>query len=218
MFTGIIEEIGTVRAIKNGAKSKRITIGANIVMSDLKAGDSVAVNGLCLTATDIFPDGFSADVMHESLDRSSLAALRPGCHVNLERAMPAYGRFGGHIVSGHIDGTGVISKIEKDDNAVWFTVGTDERILHYIVEKGSIAIDGISLTVARVGNSGFSVSIIPHTLARTVLAERAAGDAVNLENDIVGKYIEKFMRQSDVPAEGKGSIDKAFLARHGYLA
>ncbi len=219
MFTGIIEEIGHIRAIKNGVKSKELTISANIIMSDLKLGDSVAVNGVCLTATGISKDSFSADVMHETLNRSSLAALKAGAPVNLERAMAADGRFGGHIVSGHIDGVGKILKIEKDDNAVWYTIEADEKILHYIVEKGSIAIDGISLTVARVGRRDFSVSIIPHTQSRTILAFRAAGDTVNLENDVMGKYIEKLIldRTSDVPAP-KSRLDKSFLAQHGYLA
>lgn len=219
MFTGIIEEIGYIRAIKNGVKSKQLTIGANVIMSDLKLGDSVSVSGVCLTATSICKDGFSADIMHETLNRSSLAALKAGAPVNLERAMAADGRFGGHIVSGHIDGTGSILKIEKDDNAVWYTIGADEKLIHYIVEKGSIAIDGISLTVARVGRTDFSVSIIPHTLDQTTLALRAVGDIVNLENDIIGKYIEKLIldRTSEAPIP-KSRLDKSFLAQHGYLA
>ncbi len=219
MFTGIIEEIGHINAIKNGVKSKRLTIGAKAIMSDLKLGDSVAVNGLCLTATSISKDSFTADVMHESLNRSSLATLKAGSPVNLERAMAADGRFGGHIVSGHIDGTGRILKIEKDDNAVWYTIGADEKLMHYIVEKGSIAIDGISLTVARAGRTDFAVSIIPHTIGQTTLAMRAAGDIVNLENDIIGKYVEKLLldRTSEVPMP-QSRIDKGFLARHGYLA
>ena len=211
MFTGIIEETGHINAIKNGVKSKRLTIGAKAIMSDLKLGDSVAVNGLCLTATSISKDSFMADVMHESLNRSSLATLKAGSPVN--------GRFGGHIVSGHIDGTGRILKIEKDDNAVWYTIGADEKLMHYIVEKGSIAIDGISLTVARAGRTDFAVSIIPHTIGQTTLAMRAAGDIVNLENDIIGKYVEKLLldRTSEAPMP-QGRIDKGFLARHGYLA
>lgn len=219
MFTGIIEEIGQIMTIKSGAKSKCLAVGADKIMSDLKLGDSVAVNGVCLTVTRLTTDCFEADIMHETLNRSSLGTLRIGSHVNLERAMAADGRFGGHIVSGHIDGTGNILQIEKDDNAVWYTIGADERLLHYIVEKGSITIDGISLTVARVNADRFCVSIIPHTLKQTTLAERKAGDAVNLENDIVGKYIEKLIidRMQDKPA-AKGKIDMNFLAKNGFLS
>lgn len=219
MFTGIIEEIGRIAAVKNGITSGQLTIAADIIMSDLKIGDSVAVNGACLTVISISKGSFCADVMHETLDRSSLSMLKAGSYVNLERAMAADGRFGGHIVSGHIDGTGRILKIKKDDNAVWYTIGADEKIVHYIVEKGSIAIDGISLTVADVGKTEFSVSVIPHTLSQTTLARRAVGDIVNLENDVVGKYIEKLIldRTSEAP-EQKSRIDKSFLAKHGYLA
>lgn len=153
--------------------------------------------------------------MHETLDRSSLGELRCRDHVNLERAMPANGRFGGHIVSGHIDGTGRIQKIQKDENAIWYTISADERLLHYIVEKGSIAIDGISLTVAGISRRDFSVSIIPHTAGNTTLAERKIGDVVNLENDVVGKYIERLLRPSETINKGS-QITAEFLANYGY--
>ncbi len=209
MFTGIIEEIGTVRSVKKGAKSACLTIDANVVFSDLKIGDSVATNGVCLTVTNINGKQFMADVMNETLSRSSLGELKSGSHVNLERAMLSNGRFGGHIVSGHIDGTGKIMSIKKDDIAVWYTIKTDSKIMKYIIEKGSITIDGISLTVAKINRDDFSVSIIPHTSKETILSEKKIGSVVNLENDIVGKYIEKFMSMP------KG-ITKELLLENGF--
>lgn len=193
MFTGIVEEIGKVKAIKKGAKSAALSIVGNLIFSDLKLGDSVAVNGICLTVTSINGSVFTADVMNETLSRSSIGELKTGSNVNLERAMSANGRFGGHIVSGHIDGTGKISAIKKDDIAIWYTVKTDSKTMRYVIEKGSITIDGISLTVAKVERDNFAVSIIPHTAKETILSEKKIGSIVNLENDIVGKYIEKFM-------------------------
>lgn len=218
MFTGIIEEVGQIKALKRGANSIILTVGAVTIMDDLKLGDSVATNGVCLTVTALGKDSFQADVMHETMNRSSLGSLKPGSHVNLERAMPANGRFGGHMVSGHIDGTGNIVSVEKDDNAVWYTISAEQQILRYVIEKGSIAIDGISLTVAKVTDHDFSVSIIPHTLRETILAEKKIGDIVNLENDMVGKYIEKFMTHaSENEKPQKGKIDMAFLAGNGFI-
>lgn len=193
MFTGIVEEVGVVASLKRGARSCVLTIRAAEVLSDVHAGDSIAVNGVCLTVTGFAADRFSADVMNETLDRSSLGRLRPGMRVNLERAMPANGRFGGHIVSGHIDGVGNILSVREDGNAVWFTIEAAPSVLALIVEKGSVAIDGISLTVARVDSSSFAVSVIPHTRAVTNLASKGPGDVVNLENDVVGKYVERLL-------------------------
>lgn len=212
VFTGIIEEVGVIRAVRRGAQSSVLTIGASDILSDVKIGDSVAVNGVCLTVTALSGDSFSADVMHETLRRSSLGALRSGSAVNLERAMPADGRFGGHIVSGHIDGTGIISTVERDDNAVWYTVKTQPSVLRYIIEKGSIAIDGISLTVARVARDSFAVSVIPHTAKMTILAQKRTGDVVNLENDCIGKYVEKLLG-GGTP---QGGITKELLNRFGF--
>ena len=214
MFTGIVEELGTVKKIKKGANSAVFTIRAEKILDDLKTGDSVAVNGICLTVTACLEDGFTADVMHETLNRSSLGKLVSGSAVNLERAMAADGRFGGHIVSGHIDGTGKVAAITKDDNAIWYQIKTDSGILKYIVEKGSVAIDGISLTVAKTDSQSFSVSIIPHTAGATTLSLRKVGDVVNLENDIVGKYIEKFITfEKEKPKSG---ITKEFLLKNGF--
>lgn len=215
MFTGIVEEIGIVRAIKNGRNSAVLTIEGDIIFSDIKLGDSIAVNGVCLTVSDFKDNSFSADVMNESLKKSSLGKLKPASHVNLERAMPVNGRFGGHIVSGHIDGIGEIQSITRDDNAIWYSINTSEEIMHYIVEKGSITIDGISLTVVDVGQKNFNVSIIPHTAASTILAEKKVNDTVNLENDILGKYIEKLINKND-GSKRESKITKEFLNKFGY--
>ena len=220
MFTGIIEEIGSIQGIKRGSKSSALTVQGKIIFEDLRIGDSVAVNGVCLTVASRAQDSFTSDVMHETLSRSSLGQLKTGSRVNLERAMPAAGRFGGHIVSGHIDGTGVIAKIKNDDNAIWYTVDAPEIIMNYIVEKGSIAIDGISLTVAKVNTRDFSVSIIPHTAKSTILSEKSVGDAVNLENDIIGKYVEKFMKTGYPQMQrqkAQSEITEQFLLKAGYL-
>ena len=192
MFTGIVEELGQVKALSLRGNSGTLTVKAKKVLEGTKIGDSIAVNGVCLTVTNMKNNEFSADVMAETVRRSSLGALRDGSYVNLERAMAADGRFGGHIVSGHIDGTGQIESMRREENAVWVTITCADKILDLIVEKGSICIDGISLTVA-AANRNFSVSVIPHTGEETTLLKKKAGDPVNLENDIVGKYIQKFV-------------------------
>ncbi|MBD5412462.1 MAG: riboflavin synthase [Treponema sp.] len=193
MFTGIIEEIGSVLNVPPMGKSGKISIKAVVVLQGSKIGDSIAVNGVCLTITAIADGLFFADVMAETLRRSNLGSLKPGDKVNLERALSSDGRFGGHIVSGHIDGTGVISRFKNEENATWVYVNTSSEIINLIVEKGSIAIDGISLTVASVTESDFAASIIPHTGQETTLLEKKIGDKVNLENDIIGKYVQKLM-------------------------
>ncbi|MEE1100631.1 MAG: riboflavin synthase [Agathobacter sp.] len=193
MFTGIIEELGTVKALSMAGKSGTIAISAKKVLEKTKIGDSIAVNGVCLTVTKLKPDGFTADVMAETIRRSSLGSLNPGSKVNLERAMAADGRFGGHIVSGHIDGTGTITEFRKEENAVWVRIEASAAIMNLIVEKGSICIDGISLTVATVSKTDFQVSVIPHTGEETTLLKKVPGDKVNLENDVVGKYVQKLL-------------------------
>ena len=215
MFTGIIEEIGVLKGVRKGVHSSTLTIQGRVIFEDLCVGESVAVNGVCLTASGLSSNTFQADVMHETLNRSSLGKLRPGDSVNLERAMPANGRFGGHIVSGHIDGVGTVKAIGKDDNAIWYTIAAEKSILRYVVEKGSIAVDGISLTVAAVTASDFSLSAIPHTVKSTILSHKKAGDAVNLENDLVGKYIEKFLYSAPGQNQSEG-ITKEFLTKSGY--
>ena len=216
MFTGIVEEMGKIVRVEKGAKSSKLTVSGDKIFSDLKLGDSVATNGVCLTVTSFSKGIFTADVMNETLKRSNLGELRQGSMVNLERAMIANGRFGGHIVSGHIDGTGVITKIEQDDIAVWYTIRADRKIMKYIIEKGSVAIDGISLTIAKVTDNDFSVSLIPHTAKETVLGYKKTGDTVNLENDVVGKYIEHFLSFKEEPETKSSGITKEFLLKAGF--
>jgi riboflavin synthase len=216
MFTGLVEEIGKVESIAKSAKSAVITIKAKTVMEGIKLGDSICTNGVCLTVTEFSSDKFSVDVMAESMRRSNLKTLKKGDEVNLERALKLSDRLGGHIVSGHIDGTGRIETYEKEDNAVWITVSAAPELLKYIVDKGSIAIDGVSLTVAYVDDGVFKVSIIPHTKDVTTLLKKQPGQEVNLECDMIGKYIEKLMNFGSRPAP-KGSIDMDFLASNGFL-
>lgn len=217
MFTGIVEEMGVIKSIRKGASSAVLEIQAQVVLEDVHIGDSIAVNGVCLTATSFTPTTFTADVMHETLNRSSLADLRPGSRVNLERAMAANGRFGGHIVAGHVDGVGTVLQTRKDDNAIWYTIGASPEVLRYVVEKGSITIDGISLTVAQVTDADFSISAIPHTVAVTVLQDRKPGDTVNLETDIIGKYVEKLLAPQVRPTQRPiSNITREFLSRYGY--
>lgn len=212
MFTGIIEEVGKVESVTKGADSAIISIQATKVIDGTRPGDSIAVNGVCLTVTAIAKRGFAADVMHETLNRSTLGKLRPGRPVNLERAMAADGRFGGHIVAGHVDGVGTVTGIRADGNATWFTISASASVLRLIIEKGSIAVDGISLTVARLTAKDFSVSIIPHTTASTILPTLRVGDAVNLENDCIGKYVERLLSNTSQPTK----ITAGFLAEHGF--
>ncbi len=214
MFTGIVEEMGSIRHIGRSAHSAVLDIAAHTVLQDTKVGDSIAVNGVCLTVTELDAGHFCADVMHETLNRSALCQLQPGSRVNLERAMPADGRFGGHIVAGHVDGTGTIRAIRRDDNAIWYTVQAPPQVMRYVVEKGSITVDGISLTVASLNGDSFSISAIPHTVAVTVLKDRKPGHLVNLETDIIGKYVEKLLMKED-PSPSSG-ISREFLSRYGF--
>lgn len=210
MFTGIIEEVGKIKNIQGGTNYK-LTIGASKILEDIHLGDSIAVNGICLTAISWDNGSFTVDVMRETLERTSLHKLRAGSFVNLERALAANGRFGGHIVSGHIDGTGEIINIRRDAIAVWYKIKTSEKIMEFIIEKGSIAIDGISLTVAKVDRSAFYVSVIPHTLENTILLRKKTGDIVNLENDIVGKYIKSFTDKNS-----NSTLCESFLKSNGF--
>lgn len=219
MFTGIVEELGIIESIRRGQHSAVLTIRADKVLKGTKTGDSIAVNGICLTVTALTSGSFTADVMHETLNRSSLTSLSRGAYVNLERAMPADGRFGGHIVAGHVDDVGKIIRIRRDDTAVWYTIEAKPEVMRYIVEKGSVTVDGISLTVAAVSQTHFSVSAIPHTVSHTILKERTKGDLINLETDIVGKYVEKLLlpvslRQKE--NQTKSQITKEFLSHYEF--
>lgn len=216
MFTGIIEETGIIRSVTKGRASAVLTIEADKILEDTKVGDSIAVNGVCLTAISITGKTFQADVMAETLRRSSLGGLTRGSRVNLERAMAADGRFGGHIVSGHIDGTGTVLSLRQEDNAVWVEIQTTSDIMRLIVEKGSIAIDGISLTVAGVDKQSFLVSVIPHTGEETTLLKKKPGEIVNLENDVIGKYVERLLAFPESAGQKSAGITMDFLARNGF--
>ena len=214
MFTGIVEEVGKIARIEKNGVTGKLSIIADTVLEGTKIGDSIAVNGVCLTVTSLNGSSFTADVMGETFRRSSLGNLQVGSTVNLERAMPADGRFGGHIVSGHIDGMGEIISIEPEGTAVWYTLSAPIEILQGIVEKGSIAIEGISLTVARITTKDFAVSIIPHTGGNTILSQKKVGDKVNLENDIIGKYVQKFLEPQQEQKES--NITEDFLRKYGF--
>jgi len=221
LFTGIIEEIGTMRRITKQGQAMILTIGAKRILEDVHLGDSIAVNGVCLTVVQFDESSITVDVMPETFRRTSLQRLHVGDAVNLERAMAAGGRFGGHIVQGHVDSTGIITSRKPEENAVVFQIEPQERdILKYLIPHGSITVDGISLTLVHVDDRGFTVSIIPHTLAQTVLQRKHAGDEVNLEADVLGKYIEKLLlsRNPDPAAPGKSSrLTEAFLSENGFL-
>jgi len=215
LFTGLIEEIGTVQSVLKGAKSATITIKAKNVLKNAKLGDSIATNGVCLTVTSFTSDGFQVDVMAETMRMSNLSKLSPGSKVNLERALMLGDRLGGHLVSGHIDGIGIIKDFKREDNAIWASISAPPHILKYVVYKGSIAIDGISLTVAYVDNEIFKVSVIPHTKEITTLLHKNIGDEVNLEGDMIGKYIERFLSFKE-ESPSKSIVDMEFLSKHGF--
>jgi riboflavin synthase len=216
MFTGIIEEVGKVQSIIKSTKSAKIVIHAIKVLQDTKIGDSISTNGVCLTVTELADYSFAIDVMAETMRKSNLSKLAKGDEVNLERALRVGDRLGGHIVSGHIDGTGTILNYEKEDNAIWVTVSAGTELLRYIIQKGSITIDGISLTVAYIDDKIFKVSVIPHTKEVTTLLKKKAGDIVNLECDMVGKYIEKLILPKE-QVQDKPKINLDFLSENGFI-
>lgn len=206
MFTGIIEEVGHVKSLHRGAKSFTLEVEAEKVLEGTLVGDSIATNGVCLTVTSLTGHGFTADVMPETVSRTALGELVSGSPVNLERALSLQTRLGGHIVSGHIDGTGRIADRRQDDTALWLTIECDSKLLRYIIEKGSVTLQGVSLTVARVDARSFAVSLIPHTQAATTLHQAKVGDLVNIENDIIAKYVEKLLGKA--PDNGSDLLDK----------
>ncbi len=216
MFTGIVEEVGTIKHLGINGNSGSIEIKASTVLGNTQIGDSIAVNGICLTVTSLKPESFTADVMAETVRRSSLGDLKAGDIVNLERAMAADGRFGGHIVSGHIDGTGIITEYRKEENAIWVRIAVDDVILKLIVEKGSVCIDGISLTVASVSDKDFQVSVIPHTAKETTLLKRKVGDRVNIENDVVGKYVQRLLFPEKTIDKEESALTYEMLQNLGY--
>jgi len=207
MFTGIVEEVGTVKSLHSG----RLTVSAPGILKGTKPGDSIAVNGTCLTVTTISGNTFSMDIMPETLRRTNLEGLRPGDRVNLERALAADGRFGGHFVQGHVDGTGRVNSVVAEGEALLMKVAASSDIIHYVVEKGFIAVDGVSLTVTHCNAVSFMVSLVSYTLQHTTLGRKKPGDVVNLEVDIIAKYVER------LSGERKPGVSLEFLGKHGYL-
>lgn len=219
MFTGIIEEIGKVVSINRHGSTIRIEIGARIVLQGTRIGDSIATNGVCLTVTDMTDSSFFADAMPETVSTTALKSLKSGSKVNLERALTLSSRLGGHIVAGHVDGTGVITEMKKDENAIRLKISTSPEILKYIVHKGSITIDGVSLTVIDVTDTYFTVSVIPHTQTATTLTSTTVGSIVNLENDILGRYVEKLLKYGNATEGQKqdnSRLTMDFLKENGF--
>lgn len=200
MFTGIVEEIGRIHHISKASRAEKLVISCEKVLEGTKIGDSIAVNGTCLTVTSMDGTSFSADVTPETMRRTAFSLFRPGTPVNLERALRLGDRLGGHIMMGHVDGTGRILSMKKDDNAVNISISTDRKWMRYIIEKGSVAVDGISLTVAGRTEKSFSIALIPHTGSETALLLKHPGDLVNLECDYLGKYVEQLLKEG--PTEG----------------
>ncbi|WP_203362784.1 riboflavin synthase [Bacillus sp. REN10] len=214
MFTGIIEEVGTVESVKAGAQSLELAIKANTVLRDVKLGDSIAVNGVCLTVTSFTATHFTADVMPETFHATSLRVLMRGSKVNLERAMAANGRFGGHFVSGHIDGVGTIVSKKRVENALYIEIEYPEEYSHYFLRKGSVALDGTSLTIFAVDDKKLMISLIPHTQEETILSEKNIGDPVNIECDLLAKYIERMLNQKK--EEKTSTVTMDLLQKHGF--
>jgi riboflavin synthase len=219
MFTGIIEELGVVANIKRSGESFVLTIDAKKILKDVHLGDSISVNGVCLTVTSFTSSQFTVDVMPETVKASSLQSLKRGSKVNLERAMAAGGRFGGHFVSGHIDGTGVIKSKRPVENAVYYEIEASQEILKYVIERGSIAVDGTSLTVFGVKDDAFTLSLIPHTLTESIIGIKDSGDIVNLECDMIGKYVGHFLtsRQNTGNKKSPSGISASFLEENGFV-
>ena len=217
MFTGLVEELGKVRAVVRGEHSIRLSVGAEKVLSDVKTGDSIAVDGACLTVVEFTGHSFTVDIMPETYDRTTLSARKPGDAVNLERTLRLGDRLGGHIVSGHVDAVGTIVSITPRDNANVFRIRFPEKLASFVIPQGSVAVDGVSLTIVDCGNDWFEVSLIPHTWDVTVLSRKKAGERVNVETDILGKYIQRMMQsRGNVPA-AENSIDMNFLTKHGFM-
>jgi riboflavin synthase len=214
MFTGIIEEVGTIEQIRQSGEAIVMTIGAKKILEDVHLGDSIAVNGVCLTVTSFTNRSFTVDVMPETVRATSLRTLTKGSKVNLERAMAANGRFGGHFVSGHVDGIGEIVRKWPLANAVYYEIKIPKELRKYMILKGSVAVDGTSLTIFGLTDDTFTISLIPHTRAETILGDKQPGDIVNIECDIIGKYVAQFMEGKK--EEPKSAITLEFLERHGY--
>jgi len=210
MFTGIIEAIGRVMAVQRRGDLLYLTVAPAAALTEIVVGDSICVNGACLTVTDLSPGGFQADCSPETQERTTLGTLKPHAEVNLERALKVSDRLGGHLVTGHVDGTGYVTEVTKGAGSLAITIRVPHELAPYIVEKGSVAVDGVSLTTSRIADDGFQVVVIPYTAQNTTLGRRRAGDRVNIEVDLIGKYVRRFMQQ------GGAGINKGFLAEHGF--
>ncbi|CAM3714624.1 riboflavin synthase [Alkalicoccus chagannorensis] len=215
MFTGIIEEKGTIRTMQETGDAVIMSVHAPGILDDVKLGDSISVNGVCLTVSDFTKETFTADLMPETVRATSLRDLGENSHVNLERAMASGGRFGGHFVSGHVDGTGTIVRKESDHNAVYYDIEVDPTLRPYLTLKGSVAVDGTSLTVFNTGDKMFTISIIPHTLDETIIGSKSVGDIVNIECDMLAKYVEELLEQRFKRDQGE-PVTKEFLREHGF--
>ncbi|HEY0829352.1 MAG TPA: riboflavin synthase [Bacilli bacterium] len=219
MFTGIIEEVGRIAKVNKQGQAMVLTIEAQTILEDIHLGDSISVNGVCLTVIAYHSNSFTVDVMPETFRQTSLKHLTGGSKVNLERAMSGSGRFGGHYVQGHVDTTGTIRSIQQEENAVVYSFEPiDAGVMKYIIPRGSVTLDGISLTVVTVSEGGFSVSIIPHTLAQTVLQAKKVGDSINIEADLLGKYVDHLLnyKEHSGTRDKVGRISEGFLAEHGF--
>lgn len=221
MFTGIIESFGTIKRIEPGGEGKVLHIGCDLDLSETKIGDSIAVNGACLTAVGIEKNGFKVDMAPETVRRTTFKQLTTGSRVNIERALRLSDRIDGHLVSGHIDGTGIISSIRRQSNAVIIKIEVPPELAADMIEKGSVAIEGISLTINQCSDRDFEVSIIPHTASITTIGHKHVGDSVNIETDMIGKYVKKILKGTvsgnDAKATGRNGISMELLARNGFL-
>jgi riboflavin synthase len=220
MFTGIIEGLGTITAIRPSGEGRRLAIQADFFLTGTKIGDSIAVSGACLTAVTLSGARFEVDVSPETIEKTTLKNAKPGDRVNIERALSLSGRLDGHLVSGHIDGAGQISHITKKSNAILIGFSVPESLSRYMIPKGSVAVDGISLTINACDQNSFEVSIIPHTAEITTIGLKKIGDPVNIETDMIGKYVEKFLshRQGDDSRkDNKKSVDMEFLLKTGFI-
>ncbi|WP_243386454.1 riboflavin synthase [Bacillus kexueae] len=215
MFTGIVEEIGKVSKILGTNEAITLTIEASKVLEDVHLGDSIAVNGVCLTVTSFSSSSFTVDVMPETMKATSLKMIQQGSKVNLERAMAANGRFGGHFVSGHVDGMGEIVRKKREENAVYYDIKAPKELLNFMILKGSVAIDGTSLTIFGINDHHFTLSLIPHTMSESIIGEKEIGDVVNIECDMIAKYIKKYVTEPNAE-EARSPITKEFLLKNGF--